>query len=170
MNEETHDPEEIESAPKQPEASFIKAMMGTDFAGETLKPWTPERKIAAQSMGMLYPLIGDEGVEQMERTGVYPGALKDTIIFVWLCTQKESVVRRAFRKPIEAMEDAIAWASSRGLIDIDAPEFEEAYLLFSQKMEEEMKARSKPDKKESKAQPSATDPNVSCGLPNGQSI
>ena len=49
-----------------------------------LQPYTPSRIVAAQSLGLKYPLIPDEEREQFDKTGIYPGALRDTIIVLWL--------------------------------------------------------------------------------------
>lgn len=156
----------------QREQDFIHAKSGEFFSfaeGETeslaeapLWPWTPPRKIAAQSMGMLYPLIGDEGFEQLARTGHYPGAMKDTIIFLWLRfpvpvfdpalktsrpeNLAEAIARadRAQSRPKLAWAAASAWAEEHGLLDLAAPAFQRAYDLFSAKMQAEQEARAVP--------------------------
>lgn len=139
---ETPDTEEVATV----DANFNQAKMGAELGGLELQPWSPARKITAQSMGMLYPHIGDDGYEALARTGIYPGALRDVIIFTWLCTQRErSVITRAQRKPIEAWETAQAWADKAGLLDMASTEFQEAYLLFSQKMGAETAAQSRPE-------------------------
>lgn len=123
-------------------AGFVAAKSGESFQESTLQPWTPARKIAAQSMGMLYPLIGDAGFEQLEQTGAYPGVMKDVVIFVWLRTLQtgespaSSMARaqRAQRKPAEAWAIAEKWAEAAGLCDMTSPAFTEAYKLFSAKI------------------------------------
>jgi hypothetical protein len=85
-------------------------------------------------MGMLYPFIGEDGLEALARTGVYPGAQRDVIIFLWLRLQTPSAVLRAQRKPGEAWTLAEGWAEKAGLIDLVGEPFKDAYELFSQKM------------------------------------
>ncbi len=145
MNDFETDPD-LESAANvaaaKPDA-FATAIQGESFAGQPLKPWNPSRKIASQAMGMLYPFIGDDGFESLERTGLYPGAQRDVIIFMWLRVQhndsrgsdiSESTVMRAQRKPREAWALAEEWAASAGLVETSSREFEEAYQIFTQKM------------------------------------
>lgn len=124
---------------------FTAAAIGNEFSGQQLQPWTPPRKIAAQSMGMLYPLIGDAGMEQLQTTGIYPGALKDTIIYLWLCSKPTPAdIQRAIRKPQEAWNAAQQWAETADLVDLTSEAFVSGYQLFTEKMAAEQAARSKP--------------------------
>lgn len=127
--------------------SFSAAMAGSSFGDLELDPWSPPRKIAAQSMGMLYPLIGEEGMEQLQSTGVYAGALKDTIIYLWLTAAglKPADIMRAQRKPREAWERAQRWAEEREILNMAGDPFMRGYKLFSEKMEAEQQALSRPD-------------------------
>jgi len=126
---------------------FVTAMSGAEeFAGVALQPWNPERKVAAQGMGFLYPHIGEEGFDQLQRVQTYPGMQKDIIIFLWLRTRESlAVVRRALRKPLEAFEVAMRWAETSELIDMDTDAFAQGYALFCQKMEAEQAARCRPN-------------------------
>ena len=135
------------------DAAFIAAKNGEEFLGAELQPWTPQRIIAAQSMGMLYPLIGEDGWEQLGRTGIYAGAMRDTIIFLWLRallpgeTFPQSTARaaRAERKPGEAWARAQAWAEQLGLLDAASETFQEGYQLFGSKMAAIQAARGIPE-------------------------
>ena len=124
---------------------FVTALQGEHFADIALSPWTPARIVAAQCMGMLYPYIGDDGYEAIERTGVYPGALRDVIIFLWLRQQKDPAVLRAQRKPGEAWALATTWAATAGLIDLTGKAFKEAYQLFADKQGARAAATGTPD-------------------------
>jgi hypothetical protein len=54
-------------------ASFNQSDKHTLF-GETLQPWTPDRIIAGQSMGMMFPMEVDW--ERFKSTRMYPGSLR----------------------------------------------------------------------------------------------
>lgn len=125
------------------EIAIVKA--GFEFLGEPLKPWTPSRKVAAQSMGMLYPFIGESGSKQLDAAGHYPGMTKDIVILLWLCTVKDAAdltrdeVRakvwtpsRALMNPSEAMLEAMAWAEINGVSDVYSKAYEEAVFIFPQ--------------------------------------
>ncbi len=109
-----------------------------------LKPWTPSRVIAGQNMGLLYPRIGKEGFDQFQRTKMYPGCLKDTIIVLWLCTLNDEAVEDADRSPQDAYRQSQIWASGRGIHKIDSDEFWAAYNLFSGIMNEVDHSATKP--------------------------
>lgn len=104
--------------------------------GIKLYPWTPARVIAAQSLGMLYPDIGREGWDQYRRTKVYPGAVKDVIICLWLCTQDEDAVDMADAAPVEAYRQARKWAAGLGIHKPGSDAFWQAYAKFSDIMTE----------------------------------
>lgn len=104
--------------------------------GVKLFPWTPARVIAAQNMGQLYPEIGKDGFDQYRRTKVYPGALKDTIICLWLCTRTEDEVDMADAAPVEAYKDARKWAAGLGIHKIGSDGFWQAYGKFVELMGE----------------------------------
>jgi hypothetical protein len=136
----TPDPEDAPTI--DPVAASIQG--GETFRGQPLNAWTPPCKIASQSMGMMYPFIGDGGFEAIERTGLYPGALNDVIIFLWLRLQKPSDVLKAQRKPAEAHQSAVAWAETNNLLDLTGDEFKEGYELFQIKMEALYAAKKQP--------------------------
>jgi hypothetical protein len=127
---------EQEERPKLP--AFEEAKAGHELFDEELKPFSPSRKVAAQTMGMLYPLIGDSGAEQLEKMGTYPGMIKDIAIVLWLCTLEDSVDRRssdwtpskALRKPDEALEVAIDWAAEKSIIDLSSEPAQKAMMVF----------------------------------------
>lgn len=155
-----HDPEHYPSAD-----AFVTAIQGETFAGQPLNAWSPPCKIAAQSMGMLYPFIGDEGLEIMSRTGIYPGELRDVIIFLWLRCQAPAAVIKAQSKPLEAWGFASAWAEGAGLLDIRSPAFEEGSRLFVQKMNAIAEATGTPS-----TQGTPGDPKAPCPPAGGPSM
>jgi hypothetical protein len=107
------------------------------FMGERLQPYTPSRIVAAQAMGLLYPKIGNDGLAQLKKTGLYPGELKDIIIVLWLCRlkAKEQVIE-ARLDPIAAYEDAEKWAGKIGLCDMTSDAFAYGLLVFQNIMNE----------------------------------
>jgi hypothetical protein len=127
--------------------AFVESFQGEAWRNQELGAWTPAAQIAAQSMGMIYPAIGDEGYDMLERTGVYPGALRDVIIFLWLRLQKPSDILRAQRKPAEAWRFAQAWAETEELIDMAGPGFRSAYELFAAKFGAVAEATGEPETK-----------------------
>ncbi len=111
-----------------------------------LQPWTASRVVAAQSMGMLYPNIGAQAAAQFRRTGVYQGALKDTIIVLWLCSEKDrDVIRSAERDPDGALEQAETWAEKRGITKLNSPAFWAAYTKFMAIVTEEQESIAVPE-------------------------
>lgn len=99
--------------------------------GIKLFPWTPNRVIAAQALGMLYPEIGKEGWDQYRRTKKYPGCLKDVIICLWLCSIPEDEVDEADAAPQEAYRRARKWAAGLGLHNVQSNAFWQAYAKFA---------------------------------------
>jgi hypothetical protein len=121
------------------EKVFLAEKAGYSFDGALLNPYSPSRKVAAQSMGMIYPYVGEAAAAQMEATGFYAGAQLDCIILLWLCTigdillpndRKSWTPSRALGNPARAREAAMYWAEANGLTDILSPKFQEAYNVF----------------------------------------
>lgn len=85
-------------------------------------------------MGLIYPFIGRDGVEQLRKNGTYPGMVKDVIVFFWLCTIKAEDssydVDSAERSPREAYRKALAWAEPQRLYAVESDEFRKASNLF----------------------------------------
>lgn len=106
-------------------------MNPADKAFTQSEPYTPNRVVAAQSMGMRYPNIGNDGLEQFSKTGVYPGALHDVLIVLWLCSLTEDKeIIRAMRSPDEALGKAIAWGAEQGITDTKSEAWWAAYNRF----------------------------------------
>jgi hypothetical protein len=122
--------------PQDPDAIFVQARGGFYLFEEKLRPYSASRKVAAQSMGLMYPYIGEEGAAQFASTGVYPGAMKDTIILLWLCSLPDDghgktwTPSRALAKPAEAIRVALDWASDLELCTPGSSRFTEAFRVF----------------------------------------
>lgn len=126
-----------------PEHAFVAAKVGFEVHGIPLNAYSASRKVAAQSLGLLYPYIGDAGADAIEKTGVYPGALMDTIIVLWLCSlpnpQDLSVEEfrsgawtptRAMAKQEASKEVMMEWAEKLGILDVQCEKFLAAYQVF----------------------------------------
>ena len=109
-----------------PDAAVVDAKSVHDLFGQVLRPFSFSRKLAAQAMGCLAPHIPDF-IEHMKTSATYPGALRDTMITLWLCTLKDNgemekgdilagefTPERALAKPQEALAKAEAWAEANG--------------------------------------------------------
>lgn len=128
-------------APTTSDEAFLQAKAGFTFKGEPLLPYSASRKVAAQSMGLLFPFVPD--AEEAQETGVYQGMLADVIIVIWLCSLKNASEQtrdevkagewnpsKALSKPQAAMEAAMEWAEKTGLADMNSETFLEAYKTF----------------------------------------
>lgn len=136
------------------------AFTGSDkhvLNGVKLYPWTPARIIAAQSLGMIYPEIGKDGWDQYRRTKLYPGAVKDVIICLYLMTLDEDAVDNADAAPVEAYKQARKWAAGLKIHDTKNDEFWQAYAKFSEIMTERDKATTVPKPNQDEYEP--PDPN-----------
>lgn len=111
--------------PKQSPADAAFTAPDTDTLGDLkLEPWTPERIIQAQTMGLVFPNTGKTGWDQLQQTGVYPGAVRDAIIFLYLSSLPAEQVEDA------TWRDAKAFGTKRGIHDTDGKPFWDAYSLF----------------------------------------
>jgi len=132
---------------KSTESQSEKAFQRSDkhMLGDLrLNPWTPSRIIAAQSMGMLYPNIGKDGWDQYNRTRMYPGQLKDTVIGLWLCSVDDEAVETADCAPGAAYRTARGWAEEQGILKQESTEFQRARDEFISIINEVSESASKP--------------------------
>ena len=108
------------------------AISAADKAFAATEPYTPNRVVAAQAMGLHHPNnISPDGLEQFNRTGIYPGMLQDVLIVLWLCSlEKDTEIMRAMRSPDEAINKAIAWGADNGVTDTKSEAWWKAYNRF----------------------------------------
>ena len=117
---------------EEPEEDTLQAARnGYELFGEPLRDYSYSRRSAAQTMGLLFPNIGEAGAAQYERSGTYPGMLNDVLIVLWLCTlpdhaelTREQIAtewtpRKANKRVEDALETAIEWAGGKGLVSLD---------------------------------------------------
>lgn len=50
-----------------------------------LDPYSAQRQIAAQSLGMRFGSLTKEDLEEIDRTASYPGMIQDALIVLYLC-------------------------------------------------------------------------------------
>lgn len=126
---------------KKDQTAADKAFIGSDrhtLDDLKLQPWTPQRIIAAQEMGLLYPNLGKQGWAQFRRTNVYPGALKDVMIFLFLSTLDENEVDEA------TFADARKFGAGRGIHLADGQGFWDAFHKFVEVVSEVYAGATKP--------------------------
>jgi hypothetical protein len=148
-------PEENEQDHAPEEAAFNHASAGLEFDKAPLLPFSPARERAAQAMGMKAPAWKQEEFALIQGNGIYPGALRDATIFVWLCSIPTAVeqettnmvertlakaqgrkpefksgwtVQRADRNPDEAYEEACRFCDEKGLV-LGSSKFLDAYRM-----------------------------------------
>lgn len=102
-----------------------------------LQPYTPDRAWAAQAMGLRYGFVDDAGVEFFREHRIYPGALRDVALVLWLCSLDDEVeIDKASRNPVAAARKAATWAHERKLDNQRGDEFWKAYAVFMKIMAE----------------------------------
>lgn len=123
--------------------AIAKAQAGFYLGEERLRDYSPERYVIAQTMGMIWPYLGEEGITQMQGTGVYPGLPRDMSILLWVLRLKDPAEQtpeeiksrewntsRAMNNPKGATVAAIGWASTMGYLMPQTEGFETASKLF----------------------------------------
>lgn len=127
--------------PASAEQAYDQAKAGMELGGVALQPWSPARVVAANSIGLVWPLP-PEAMDQLQTTGIHAGAMVNAIVVCWLRLipnaseqTKESVsrgewnVQRATRAPREAFEAALQWAAENKITDVTSNEFAHAYRV-----------------------------------------
>lgn len=120
------------------EQAYLTAKAGRELFGGVARPWTPSRAVAAQTMGMIFPMIGEEGQASLNTKNTYPGILQDVVIVCWLCTLPDDVSRqsdgwtpsRALRSPTKAFDAAMVWGEKVGVIDMRNAKYVEGVKFF----------------------------------------
>lgn len=160
MNEEEPlSPEEIQ---EQSERAFIQSE-GRIFQGEILHPFTADRQIAAEMMGLKYGYVPEEDLhivefeipakgkgkkpEKQKVAAGYRGFFNDVIIVLWLCSVKASEAFKAQRKVEDALKKSQTWAGRKAL-SINSEAFNEASAVFLGIMDDIKKSRSVPEAKD----------------------
>jgi len=107
------------------------------FNGEELQPYSPARMWAADAMNLHYGRIDDAGMKMFYKERIYPGAVSDVGIVMWLCTLKdEERIDKARRDPMTASIEAAKWAQDHGIATSRSKKFWPAYATFLRIMQE----------------------------------
>lgn len=96
---------------------------GHVFLGQELKPFCALRRNAVQHMGhKLFCGTADFDEDQFRsddgketRATLYPGAISDTILVLYVCSIPDSQVMRVFRRTDESVERAMAWGAKNDI-------------------------------------------------------
>lgn len=114
-----------------------------------LDPWTPDRLIAFQSLGGIYPNISDEGWAALRRRSIYPGAVRDVLLALHLCSiSPEKVLELETKGESEAKKESMAWGVKLGIHDTNKAPFWTAFDKFMQIQLEANQAITVPEKSE----------------------
>ena len=109
--------------PAAPTESDIKELV--------LEPFSQERFIAAQGMGLKWPIANED--YRTDGGLWYNGEILDAVIALWLCTlpitpkkADEWSVRRALRSPDRAIDAALHWGAEQGISQPESKAFWDA--------------------------------------------
>lgn len=95
--------------------------------GLKLEPWTPDRSICAQAVGLVYPALSKEDWASFKRGGAYPGAARDVALTLFICTLKpDEVLELEAQGPVEAKKRSTEWAAKLGIHDLSKQPFWDA--------------------------------------------
>jgi hypothetical protein len=126
----------MSAKPKPKSDAFVKSERHT-LNGIKLEPWTADRSIAAQSLGMIFPALGTEGWASVKRSGIYPGAVRDVALALWLCSlTPEQVLEAECAGEKEAKKRSTEWAGRQGIHDTNKQAFWDALGLFMEMQRE----------------------------------
>lgn len=135
-NDQAYEPDDAEQA-------FVHS--DNHSLGELeLEPFTPERFVCAQGMGLLWPGVVAEGPRNAI---LYKGQARDAVILLWTCSipistpkseKKNKInesepwsVKRALREPESAIDEAMRWAGEQGFSQPNSPAFWKAINKFT---------------------------------------
>lgn len=123
-----------------------------------IKPeWTGSHKIAAQTMGMLFPYLGEERIAQWNQTNTYTGIMLDVAIFHWLAGDVDKSRRAlAIAEPNKAREQAVESLCAAKADDIQMKAFNDIKSRFMSTVVEVEK--SQPEIESNAEGPSQADP------------
>ncbi len=149
MTTETQEQTGYEKDPEQVtvDSAFLESN-NHEFDDVKLEPYSPMRIVAAQAMGMHHGRVDPAGMEQFERVSIYPGAVRDVCIVLWLCSIKDELqIDQAARAPVHAAKLAVEWGTAHGLIDDTTDKFSDAFALMFKLMKEIKTSQSVPQQK-----------------------
>ena len=130
-----------------PEAAF-KESESHRVDGLDLQPYSPARMWAADAMNLHYGRIDEAGMAMFNKEYIYPGAVADVGIILWLCSVKDDLrIDKARRDPLTACIDAAKWAQENGIANSRSKKFWPAYTTFLRIMQEVQVSTGETEKK-----------------------
>lgn len=144
------------------EADDSFADSDSHFWGETrLDPYSAQRQMASQSMGMRFGSLTAEDMDEVERTASYPGMMQDAIIVLYLCfprgrNRKDGIEESYASCDPQARKGVrrrmMDWAESQG-ITIGSTNYKTAVELMLKIVREARVNQFKPDGKKGGVRP-----------------
>jgi hypothetical protein len=117
-----------------------------------LKPYSWSRVCAAQAMGLHFGYVEDSSKNRFHRTELYPGALHDVSVIMWLCAAAtEDEIDAASVEPAPYRIKAKEWAGPLGLLTVTTDIFQQAYKALFDILHEVDASQHKPEKKTGQA-------------------
>lgn len=96
--------------------------------GLKLEPWTPDRSICAQSLGLIYPDLGKKDWASVKRGGAYPGVVRDVALTLYICTlNPDQVLDLEAGGEKEAKRLSGEWAGKQGIHNTAKQPFWDAF-------------------------------------------
>jgi hypothetical protein len=136
MKEELKKDDELYMPDDPAEEAFVQSE-AHELGNLELQPYTADRAIAAQAMFLRYGFVDDAGVEFFKAHRIYPGAVRDVAIVLWLCSLKDEItIDKACRDPIAGARKAVEWLHERKWDNPRAEQFWKAYAVFMRIMAE----------------------------------
>jgi len=149
-----HESKESESHEDQVEKAFAESH-GHKLGDITLEPYSRARRYAAAAMGLYYGKLSEVEFQEFIKTRLYPQAMRDVGIVMWLCVIKDHNIISAITRNPKAYEDQMQeWAEKHGLDDTSGDEFWEGFSEFAAIMKEVEVSRVSAKKKTAKEKPS----------------
>jgi len=116
-----------------------------------LEPYSRARRYAAAAMGLYYGKLTEAEFEEFLKTKLYPQAMRDVGIVMWLCSIKDHNKISAITRNPKAFEDEMQeWSEKQGLDDTSDDEFWEGFSEFADIMKEREVSRVNAKKKMTK--------------------
>jgi hypothetical protein len=129
------------------EKAFIESH-GHALNGLKFEPYSDARRIAAQSMDLRYGNLTEAQAQRFRETSLYPGAVRDSAIVLWLCTIKDGAeIDRIAANPEHYSDAWRKFAVENGLVDTDQKSFWDGFTVFMTIMNEVDVSRVKAKKK-----------------------
>lgn len=121
------------------ENSFVESD-GHFWKDTRLDPYSAQRQVAAQYLGLHWGFLGADEMKEFTETGNYPGMMQDAIIILYLCHPRGSKGKDGIDESYAACDPKatrgvrrrmLDWAAKQN-ITMNAPEFLEAFSLMMQ--------------------------------------